>query len=84
MKEKNSTPLNDDYKIDDSQFDVDKSQYEGASKDEKQEQVSEETEVVPVDEKFETIHFPWFIAIIMGVLMVLIIACIIVIKVLEG
>ena len=44
----------------------------------------EETEVVPVDEKRETIHFPWFIAIVMGVLMVLIIACFIVIKVLEG
>ena len=44
----------------------------------------QETEVVPVDEKRETIHFPWFIAIVMGVLMVLIIACFIVIKVLEG
>lgn len=46
--------------------------------------VNEETETVPVDVKKETIHFPWFIAIIIGVLMVLIIACIIVIKVLES
>ena len=44
----------------------------------------EETEVVPVDEKKETIHFPWFIAIIMGVLMVVIIALVIIIKVLEA
>lgn len=43
-----------------------------------------ETETVPIDEKYETIHFPWAIAIIIGVLMVLIVACIIVIKVLEG
>ena len=43
----------------------------------------EETEAVPVDERKETIHFPWAIAIIMGVLMLLIIACFIIIKVLE-
>ena len=43
----------------------------------------EETESVLVDNKIETIHFPWAIAIIIGVLMVLIVACIIVIKVLE-
>ena len=42
----------------------------------------EETEVVPVDDKKETIHFPWAMAIIIGVLMVLIIACFIVIMVL--
>ena len=42
----------------------------------------EATESVPVDEKKETIHFPWFIAIIIGVLMVLIIACFIVVMVL--
>ena len=44
----------------------------------------EETESVPVEERKETIHFPWAIAIIIGVLMILIIACIIVIKVLES
>ena len=43
----------------------------------------EETEVVPVDDKIETIHFPWAIAIIIGVLITLIIACFIVIWVLE-
>ena len=43
----------------------------------------EETETVPVDNKIETIHFPWAIAIIMGVLVTLIIACFVVIWVLE-
>ena len=43
----------------------------------------EETESVPVDEKKETIHFPWAIAIIMGILATLIIACFIVIMILE-
>ncbi len=42
----------------------------------------DETEVVPVDERKETMHFPWAIAIIIGVLMLLIIACFIVIMVL--
>ena len=42
----------------------------------------EETEVVPVDERKETMHFPWAIAIIIGVLMLLIIACFIVVMVL--
>ena len=42
----------------------------------------EATESVPVDEKKETIHFPWTIAIIIGVLMVLIIACFIVVMIL--
>lgn len=42
----------------------------------------DETESVPIDEKTETIHFPWTIAIIIGVLMVLMIACFIVIMVL--
>ena len=43
----------------------------------------EPTETVPVDPKRETIHFPWAIAIIMGVLMALIIACFVVIMILE-
>ena len=42
----------------------------------------EETEAVPVDEQKETIHFPWAIAIIIGVLMVLIIACFVVVMIL--
>ena len=84
MKDKNKTQTDDEFIIDDSRFDIDKTQYEAASKDEKKEQPIEEIETVPVNEKIETIHFPWFIAIIMGVLMVLIIACVIIIKVLEG
>ena len=52
--------------------------------EEKKTEELEETETVPIEERKETIHFPWAIAIIIGVLMVLIIACIIVIKVLEG
>jgi len=43
-----------------------------------------ETESVPIDEKRETIHFPWTIAIIVGVLMLLIIACFVVIWILES
>ena len=42
----------------------------------------EETEATPIDEKRETIHFPWAVAIIIGVLMVLIIVCFIVIMIL--
>ena len=42
----------------------------------------QETESVPVDEKNETIHFPWAMAIIIGVLMLLIIACFVVIMIL--
>ena len=82
MKDKKQ--VDDDFKIDEAQFDIDKSQYEDAPKEENKESALEETETVPIDEKYETIHFPWFIAIIMGVLMVLIVACVIVIKVLEG
>ncbi len=42
----------------------------------------EPTEVVPVDQKRETIHFPWGMAIIMGILMLCIIACFIVVMIL--
>lgn len=42
----------------------------------------EPTEVVPVDQKRETIHFPWGMAIIMGVLMLCIIVCFIVVMIL--
>ena len=41
-----------------------------------------ETEVAPIDAKKETIHFPWTFAIIIGVLMVLIIACFITVMIL--
>ena len=50
---------------------------------EEKNEIIEETESVPIDEKKETIHFPWAIAIIIGVLALLIIACFIVIWVLE-
>ena len=43
----------------------------------------EPTESYPIDHRKETIHFPWGIAIVMGVLMLAIIACFIVIMVLE-
>ena len=44
----------------------------------------EETEAVPIDEKKETIHVPWFMAIIMGILMLIIIGLFIAIKIIEG
>lgn len=42
----------------------------------------EATEVVPIDPKRETIHFPWGMAIIMGILMLCIIVCFIVVMIL--
>lgn len=51
--------------------------------EEKENKELEATESSPIDNRKETIHFPWGIAIIMGVLMVAIIACFIIIKVLE-
>ena len=71
---------NEEYKED---FSIDESQYE-IEDDNKERPTSEleATEVVPIDERKETIHFPWAIAIIIGVLMVLIIACFIIIMVL--
>ena len=50
--------------------------------EEKVNQQPEETEAYPIDAKKETIHFPWSIAIIMGVLMLIIIVCFVVIMVL--
>ena len=44
----------------------------------------EETEVAPIDEKRETIHVPWFMVIVMGVLMLIIIGLFIAIKIIEG
>ena len=42
----------------------------------------EETTAVEIDQKRETIHFPWAMAIVIAVLMVLIIACFIVVMIL--
>lgn len=53
------------------------------NEEERKDNELEPTEVYPVDQKRETIHFPWAITIIMGVLVLLIVACFIVIKVLE-
>ena len=67
----------------DTDSSIDKSQYEIEDENKvKPTSELEATESVPVDEKKETIHFPWTIAIIIGVLMVLIIACFIVVMVL--
>ena len=74
-------------KKENNEFDTDSSIENSKYEIEEENQVKptselEATESVPVDEKKETIHFPWFIAIIIGVLMVLIIACFIVVMVL--
>jgi len=67
----------------DTESSIEKSQYEIEDENKvKPTSELEATESVPVDEKKETIHFPWTIAIIIGVLMVLIIACFIVVMVL--
>ena len=67
----------------DTDSSIEKSQYEIEEENKvKLTSELEATESVPVDEKKETIHFPWTIAIIIGVLMVLIIACFIVVMVL--
>ena len=79
MKNKNKQ-IDDEFAIDQSQYEIEADEENESSKSNKE---LEETETVPVDEKMETIHFPWAIGIIIGVLMLLIIACIIVIKVLE-
>ena len=76
--------VNDDFKIDESQFDIDEFQYTTNKNEVRKDEKLEETEAVPVDEKLETIHFPWFIAIVIGVLMVAIIGLIIAIKIIEG
>ena len=78
MKDKKKEEFEEDFSIDQSQYEV-----EDESKIKPTREL-EEAETVPIEERKETIHFPWAIAIIIGVLMVLIIACIIVIKVLEG
>ena len=44
----------------------------------------EETEIAPIEEKKETIHVPWFMVIVMGVLMLIIIGLFIAIKIIEG
>ena len=74
LEEKNNNINNIE---DDHQYD-EKDEFQKTLKDKE----LDETEVVPVDERKETMHFPWAIAIIIGILMLLIIACFIVIMVL--
>ena len=50
---------------------------------EEKESKLEPTDSFDVDPNKETIHFPWAVAIIIGVLMALIIACFIIIMILE-
>ena len=69
----------DKFKVDEDQYKLD--EFEDPDKPKPTSEL-EETETVPVDERKETIHFPWAIAIIIGVLMVLIIACFTVIMIL--
>ena len=51
--------------------------------EEKKTEELDETEMVPINERKETIQFPWGIAIFIGILMVLIIACLIAIILIE-
>ena len=69
----------DKFEVDENQYKLD--EFEDPNKLKPTSEL-EETEAVPIDEKKETIHFPWAIAIIIGVLMVLIIACFIVVMIL--
>ena len=76
MKDKKNEEFQEDFSIDESQYEIeDENKVKPTSE-------LEATEVVPIDEKRETIQFPWAIAIIIGVLMVLIIACFIVVMIL--
>ena len=76
MEDKKNEEFKEDFSIDESHYEIE-DENRVKSTDE-----LEATEAVPVDEKRETIHFPWSIAIIIGVLMVLIIACFIIIMIL--
>ena len=83
MKKKKTT-TNGEFTIDESQFEIDQSKYKDSEDKPQKTEELESLDDVAIDEKNETIHFPWFIGIVIGVLMVIIIALIIVIKVLEG
>ncbi|NLB48408.1 MAG: hypothetical protein GX813_00950 [Erysipelotrichia bacterium] len=52
--------------------------------EEVEQEVNAEGEGYPIDHKTETIHFPWSILIICGVLVLLMVVCFIAILVLEG
>ena len=76
MEDKRKDEFEQDFSVNQSQYEIE---------DENKERPTgelEATEEVPLDEKRETFQFPWTIAIMIGVLMVLIIACFIVIMIL--
>ena len=50
--------------------------------EEKKTRELQETEAVPINNKIETAHFPWAVAIIIGVLMLLVIICFVVVMIL--
>lgn len=74
-KQNKNYEFDEEYRIDKSQFEIESE----LTKENEEQELGE----VPIDENNETIHFPWFIAIIMGVLAILIVGCIIAIKLLE-
>ena len=76
MKDKKNEEFEEDFSFDQSQYEIEDENKVKPTSD------LEATEEVPLDEKRETFQFPWTIAIMIGVLMVLIIACFIVIMIL--
>jgi len=70
----------DRFEIDDDEFKIDGDEFLDENRERKTEEL-EPSEQVPVNDKIETIHFPWSIAVIMGFLMVVIITLIVLIKV---
>ena len=50
--------------------------------EEKKTRELQETEAVPINNKIETVRFPWAVAIIIGVLMLLVIICFVVVMIL--
>ena len=76
MEDKRKDEFEQDFSVNQSQYEIEDENKERPTSE------LEATEVVPIDERKETIHFPWAIAIIIGVLAVLIIACFIVVMIL--
>lgn len=81
---KRKKDFDDDYKIDEKQFEIDPNQYE--VEDENKPRPTNQLEAtveIPVNEETETTEFPWKTGvIIMGVLVALIVICFIVVMVL--
>ena len=81
---KRKKDFDDDYKIDEKQFEIDPSQYEVEDENKPRPTSKLEATVeIPVNEETETTEFPWKTGvIIMGVLVALIVICFIVVMVL--